>query len=55
MDSKTIVVTLKNAAIAALRDNDYRQFIAVCDLLVYLESKHLVHREDAEEIMKNIR
>ena len=55
MDSKVIVETLKNAAIYALRNSDYKQFVAVCDLLIFLENKHLVHREDAEEIMKNIR
>ena len=55
MDSKVIVETLRNAAIAALSAGDLEQFVAVCDLLIFLENKHLVHREDAEEIMKNIR
>lgn len=55
MDSKVIVTVLRNAALAALNAGDSEQFMAVCDLAIFLESQHIVRQEDIDEIMGKAR
>ena len=55
MDSKVIVTVLRNAALAALSVGDLEQFMAVCDLTIFLESQHIVRQEDIDEIMGKAR
>lgn len=55
MDSKVIVATLRNAAISALSVGDMEQFMAVCDLTIFLESQRIVQQEDIDEIMGKTR